>query len=189
MEATVAEYAVNGYTRERSGSYLPGIAPSNAYPCADGEIVIGANQDNLFARLASAIGHPEWADDPKFKTHRARGDNQTELDELISNWTRERTVAAVDQAMYEAAIPCGPIYRAKDMLDDPHYAARGSIVDVPHSQFHNLKMQNISPKFSSTPGRIRWAGPVELGSHNQEVYSEIGIEGKALQALADDGVI
>lgn len=189
MESTVAEYSVNGYTRERSGSFLPGIAPSNAYPCKDGEVVIGANQDNLFARLSIAIGNPEWAEDPKFKTHRARGDNQIELDEMISVWTREHTVTEVDAAMYGASIPCGPIYRAKDMLEDPHYAARETIVDVPHPEFENLKMQNISPKFSKTPGAIRWPGPTELGAHNEDVFGELGIDMAKQKDLKERGII
>lgn len=189
MEATVPEYTVNGYTRERSGSYLTGIAPSNAYPCADGEIVIGANQDNLFARLAKAIGNPDWAENPKFKTHRARGDHQIELDEMISQWTRAHTVAAVEKIMCEATIPCGPIYRAKDMLVDPHYAERESIIEVHHEAFDNLKMPNVAPKFSKTPGKVRWAGPPELGTHNREVFQELGLCRDRQAALKERGII
>jgi formyl-CoA transferase len=189
MEATVAEYAVNGVTRERSGSYLPGIAPSNAYPCSDGEIVIGANQDNLFARLAKAVGRPEWAKDERYATHRARGDHQEQLDGLIADWTRTRTLAEVDKVMESAGIPCGPIYRAADMLDDPHFQARETIIDVEHADLPNLKMQNVFPRMSKTQGEVRWPGPAELGAHNEEVFAEFGLTPEELVHLRAKGVV
>ncbi|MCL4160020.1 UNVERIFIED_CONTAM: hypothetical protein GTU68_017787 [Idotea baltica] len=189
MEATVAEYAVNGVTRERSGSYLPGIAPSNAYPCADGEIVIGANQDSLFRRLSDAMGHPEWAGNPRYATHRARGEHQEELDAVIAEWTRTRSVAEVDAAMEAAAIPCGPIYRAADMLNDPHFQARDTIIDVEHTSLPGLKMQNVFPRMSKTQGEVRWPGPEKLGQHNDDVFAELGLGAAELSALRDKGVI
>jgi formyl-CoA transferase len=190
MESLVSEYTVAGYTRERTGSILPNIAPSNVYPTADGDqIVIGANQDTVFARLAEVMRRPALADDPRYATHTARGEHQAELDDLIAAWTA--TVATDDllERLEDSGVPAGRIYRAADMLDDPHFAARDTIVPVPHPRLPDLRMQNVAPRLSDTPGGIRWAGP-ELGAHNAEIYGELlGIDDAALDALRSDEII
>ena len=159
MESTVPEYSEAGLIRERTGSILPGIAPSNVYPCADGDILIGANQDSIWARLAQAMGRPELAKDARFATHAARGRNQAELDALIADWTRTQTSAGVLAAMEASGVPAGKIYKAPDMLADPHFAAREALVKVAHPEFANLVMQNVFPKLSETPGKVNWPGP------------------------------
>jgi crotonobetainyl-CoA:carnitine CoA-transferase CaiB-like acyl-CoA transferase len=190
MESLVPEYSVAGVVRQRSGAFLPGIAPSNVYRCADGEYMIGANNDGLFARLAKVMGRPELAADPRYATHRARGENQIELDALIEAWTSARTVDAVEAAMIEADIPAGRIYRAADMLDDPHFAAREAIVDVPHPRWKNLKMQNVFPKLSATPGAIRSIAPQSVGEHNAEVLGGLlDLTEAELARLAQAGTI
>jgi formyl-CoA transferase len=190
MEATIPEYTVSNYIRERSGSVLPNVAPSNIYQCKDGEMIIAANQDTVFRRLATAMGRPALAEDSRYATHQARGANQVELDALIDDWTRGYTMAEMDALMEEHSVPCGRVYRAPEMLDDEHFKAREAIVDVDHPTWDKLKMQNVFPKLSATPGRIRWAGPEKLGSHTEEVYGELlGLSRGDLQGLSERGVI
>ena len=190
MEATIPEYTVSNYIRERSGSVLPNVAPSNIYQCRDGEMIIAANQDTVFRRLAIAMGRPALADDPRYATHQARGANQAELDALIDDWTRGFTMAEIDALMEANSVPCGKVYRAPEMLEDPHFAAREAIVEVSHPTWDALKMQNVFPKLSATPGRIRWAGPEKLGSHTEEVYGELlGLSRGELEDLSGRGII
>ncbi len=190
MESLIPDYQHMGYIRERSGSTLPGIAPSNVYPCKDGEYLIGANQDTVFGRLCTAMGRPELAQDPRYVNHIQRGKNQVELDALIADWTRTFSVDELEAAMIEAQIPAGKIYRAPEMLADPHFAARESIIEVPHPRWGTVKMQNVFPKLSVTPGRVRTAAPGEIGQHNGEVYTErLGLDAAALADLKARGVI
>lgn len=172
MEATIPEYTVSNHIRERSGSVLPNVAPSNVYDCEDGSFIIGANQDTVFRRLCTAMDRPELADDERYSSHIARGKNQTELDDLINDWTKTKTMAEVDELMIANGVPGGRVYRAPDMLEDPHFEARDAIIDVPHPKWGNLKMQNTFPRFSKTPGEVRWSGP-EHGEHTEEVYSDL----------------
>jgi formyl-CoA transferase len=189
MEATIPEYTISNYIRTRSGSKLPNVAPSNAYNCKDGEYMIAANQDTVFARLAEAMGTPELATDERFNSHTARGRNQDLLDGIIEEWTRARTMDEVEALMLKHSVPSGKIYRAPEMLDDPHFRAREAIIDVPHPRWRNLKMQNVFPKLSETPGRVRWAGP-EYGSHTDEVYEAVlGMSEAEINDLRERGVI
>ncbi len=190
MESTVPEYTAGGFIRERSGAILPKTAPSNVYPTRSGEmIVMGANQDSVYSRLCDAMQRPELARDPRFVDHVARGENQAELDALISAWSITLDAEPLLQRLNDFGVPAGRIYRAPDMLADPHFAARRSIVDVPHPQFADLKMQDVFPRMSVTQGSVRWPGPA-LGAHNAEVYGELlGLDEAARAALARDGVI
>ncbi|MDI1463099.1 CoA transferase [Catellatospora sp. KI3] len=190
MESLVTEWAVAGYQRERTGAILPNVAPSNAYPTADGsEVLIAANQDTVFGRLCEVMGTPELAADVRYATHGARGAHQAELDELISAWTRTRQSDKLLAALHEAGVPAGGVYTAKDMLADPHFAAREAIVKVPHPDFGELPMQNVAPRLSADPGSVRWAGPT-LGSHNDEVYGQLlGLSEAERGDLREQGVI
>lgn len=190
MEGLVPEYDRNGFIRERSGSILPGIAPSNVYQCSDGVYMIGANNDQIFKRLAKAMGRPELGDDPRYSTHLARGERQTELDDLINAWTRTLTIDQVDALMIEHSIPAGRVYRAPDMLADPHFAARQAIIEVETERYGKLKMQNAFPKLSATPSGVRSPAPSVVGQHNAEIYGELlGISGAELNGLKAAGVI
>ncbi|MFZ1743089.1 MAG: CoA transferase, partial [Pontixanthobacter sp.] len=190
MEGLVPEYDHSGVIRERSGSILPGIAPSNVYICSDGEYMIGANKDEIFARLAHAMGQPELADDPKYATHIGRGKNQIELDELINRWTATLPVDEVDRLMTENSIPAGRVYRAPEMLADPHFAARDAIVEVETERYGSIKMQNAFPKLSATPSGVRSPAPSTVGQHNREVYGDLlGLDQGALANMAAEGVI
>ncbi len=173
MEGLVPEYQIEGYTRERTGSFLPGIAPSNIYPGSDGMVVIAANQDTVFARLCDAMGQPGLKHHPDYRTHTLRGQNQAALDALIGAWSRARTIDEIERLMIENGVPVGKVYRAADMLTDPHFAARDSIIEVPSERWPGIRQQNVFPKFSATPGQVRWAGPDTLGSHTEEVLTEL----------------
>ena len=173
MESLVSEHTVEGFTRERSGSILPAIAPSNIYDGTDGMVIIAANQDSVFSRLSDAIGMPDLKDNPRYATHTARGANQTELDDIVQAWAKDKPIAEIENVMIENAVPVGKVYRAKEMLDDPHYAARDALIDLPSDAFGSVKMQNVFPKMSKTQGEVRWAGPEKLGSHTEDVLTEL----------------
>jgi len=190
MEGLVPEYAASGYIRERSGSILPGVAPSNVYRCKDGEFMIGANKDSLWKRLAAAMGRPELGDDPRYATHIARGDNQTELDEMIEAWTGALSVDEVEALMIEYSVPAGRVYRAPDMIADPHFQAREAIIEVETERFGPLKMQSSFPRLSGTPSGVRRPAPSRPGQHNAEIYGGLlGIEAAELERLGAAGVI
>jgi crotonobetainyl-CoA:carnitine CoA-transferase CaiB-like acyl-CoA transferase len=189
MESLVPDYAVADYIRGRSGSILPGVAPSNVYRCKDGDYLIGANQDSVFQRLCGAIGQPELATDPRYATHTARGERQAELDALIERWTRERTIEEVEAAMIEAAVPAGKIYRAPEMLADPHFKARESLIELDHPRWGPLPMQNAFPKLSRTPGSVRRPASQTVGEDNAEVFARIGVGAAELQRLKKAGIV
>jgi crotonobetainyl-CoA:carnitine CoA-transferase CaiB-like acyl-CoA transferase len=190
MESTIPEYTEAGNIRTRSGAILPKIAPSNVYPTSDGEmIVIGANQDSVFARLCTAMGQEALASDPRYANHTARGEHQAELDARIAAWTETLGAEALLATLEQHGVPAGRIYRAPEMLADPHFQAREAIVDVPHETFHHLKMQNVVPKLSETQGSIRWPGPT-LGAHNVEIYQGLlGLSADETATLEARGII
>jgi formyl-CoA transferase len=190
MESLVTEFQQAGYIRERTGAILPNVAPSNVYPTSDGlMLVIAANQDGVFRRLAEAMGRPELAADPRYATHSARGAHQQELDDLIAAWSRTLDADTLEAKMEAHAIPAGRIFRAPDMLADPHFQARQSIVTVMHKQFGELAMQNVAPRLSETPGEVRHTGP-ELGEHNDDILRGIlGLDATAIERLAAAKVI
>jgi len=189
MENMVTEYDITGYVRERSGAVLPGIAPSNVYPTSDGMALIGGNGDTVFARLCECMGEPALKDDPRYASHAARGVNQAELDQRIAAWTKGFTSAELLARLEEFGVPCGRVFRAPDMLADPQYAAREAIVEVDHPVFGKIRMQNVFPKLSETPGAVNWPGP-ELGEHTAAVLGEkLGLGADRLATLAAAGVV
>jgi formyl-CoA transferase len=190
MECLVTEYDMAGFIRERSGSYLPKIAPSNVYPTRDGlMILIAANQDTVFKRLAQAMGRPELADDPRYATHIARGEVQAELDRMIGDWSRTLDAAPLEALLEKSGVPAGRIYRVPEMLEDAQFKAREAIVRVAHPALGTIAMQNVAPRLSETPGRIRRSGP-DLGEHNADVYGGLlGLSAAEMKRLADKGII
>ncbi|MEZ5475580.1 MAG: CaiB/BaiF CoA-transferase family protein [Steroidobacteraceae bacterium] len=189
MESLITEYDKTNYIRERTGAILPNVAPSNVYPTKDGLVLIAANQDTVFGRLCEAMGQPDMAHDARYNNHQARGANQVELDDKVGQWTKTLTTKEVLAAMDKAGVPAGLIYRAPDMLDDPHFKAREAIVTTDHPHFGKLKMQNVAPKLSATPGGIRAPSP-ELGQHNAEIYGKLlGLSASRLAELAAAKVI
>ncbi|MDO8309261.1 MAG: CaiB/BaiF CoA-transferase family protein [Actinomycetota bacterium] len=171
MESLIPDYVTEGWIRPRTGATLPGVAPSNVYPTLDGrDVLIAGNQDSVFRRLTEVMGAEHLADDPRYATHTARGERQRELDALVSAWTATVPSADLLELLAKAGVPAGPIYRAPDMLEDPHFMAREAIVTVPHPVLGSVTMQNVFPRASRTPGSIRWAGPT-LGEHTDEVLA------------------
>lgn len=190
MESLITDYDIAGFVRERTGAILPKLAPSNVYETADDQLLlIAANQDTVFKRLATAMQRPELAEDERYASHAARGEHQDELDQLINDWTRTMPQKAIESLLSEAGVPCGLIYRAPDMLADEHFKAREAIVSVEHPEFGTLRMQNVAPKLSATPGSVRRAGP-ELGEHNQRIYAgRLKLAAETLEDYRQRGII
>ncbi len=190
MESLVPEYQIAGYQRERTGTTLPNVSPSNVYPTADGEmLLIAANQDTVFRRLATVMGRPELADDPRYATHSARGESMEELDGLIARWSS--TVAAEEllERLHASGVPAGRVFTARDMLADPHFAAREAIVRLTHPDLGEFAMHNVVPKLSRTPGAVRHVGPT-LGEHTEEIYRDLlGLGEDTMSSLREAGVI
>ena len=190
MESLVTEYDVAGYVRERTGAILPNVSTSNVFDTFDDKLLlIAANQDTVFKRLADAMGRPELAEDERYATHSARGKYQKELDGLINEWTRTLPLNDLEERMNEFGVPCGLIYKAQDMLEDEHFKAREAIVDVEHPDFGLIKMQNVAPRLSDTPGAVRHVGPT-LGEDNDYVLSGLlGFDDDEKARLKDAGII
>jgi formyl-CoA transferase len=189
MESLITEYDKTGFVRERTGAILPKVAPSNVYPTRDGLVLIAANQDTVFKRLCETMGRPELATHPDYANHQARGLRQSELDELIGRWSSLLPTEEVLGLMDRNGVPAGLIYRAPDMLEDPQFVAREAIVKVAHPQFGELRMQNVAPKLSETPGGIRSPSPA-LGQHNEEVYQRLmRFTPERVETLRRQGVI
>lgn len=190
MESVIPEYDRVRVIRERTGSTLPGITPSNTYACADGKyVVIGANGDAIFKRLMNAIGRTDIAEDPRFENNAKRSEQAEYLDGIIEEWTKSMPFNEVIKYLDEARVPAGSIYSVEDILNDPHYQARQMIQDVEVEGLGNLKMPGIVPKMSATPGSIEWAGP-KLGQHTEDVLKEnLQLTKEQIEELKDKGII
>jgi len=189
MESLLPEYDAGGFVRERSGSSLPGIAPSNLYPCKDGHyVLIAGNADSLYRRLMSEIGRDDLRDDPALARNDGRAAQAQRIDDAIAAWTSNRTQDEVLAAMEKAEVPAGRIYSAADIATDPHYAARGMIVDTVAGDGEPLRQPGIVPKLSATPGAIQGPAP-KLGEHTQEVLSGLGYSDSKIAELRKSGIV
>ncbi|MEH7176846.1 CaiB/BaiF CoA transferase family protein [Neobacillus vireti] len=190
MESTVPEYDQFGVIRERTGSTLPGIAPSNTYLCKDKKyIVIGANGDGIFKRLMEALGREDLRDDPRFASNDGRVQNAEFLDGVIGEWTIQRELNEALSILDECGIPAGSIYSVEDMFNNPHFLARNMICDMDVDGLGKLKVPGIVPKFSKTPGSINWAGP-KLGEHTEEVLKgKLKVSEDKYSEWKDSGII
>ena len=180
MESTMVDYEVGGVVRQRSGGVLPGVAPANAYPCADGcEVLIAANADSVFGRLANAmapdLGGTDLSVDPRFAEHGPRGRHAAELDRIVADWTSTRSSAQVLELLAERGVPAGRVYTAPDMVDDPHYLARDMVIRRTARAGFETPMNGVVPRFSRTPGSVRDVGPL-LGEHTDELRAELDAE-------------
>lgn len=188
MESLIPEYSAQGYVRERSGSSLPGIAPSNTYVCADGQYVaIAGNGDGIFKRLMTAIGREDLARDPELAHNDGRVRHVDLIDGAILEWTGRHDLDTVLQVLERAAVPSGRIYTAADIVNDEHYRAREMIQRFTLPDGLPVDMPGVVPKLSATPGGTRWLGP-ELGRHTAEVLREIGITPEQYQRMRDAGI-
>ena len=168
MESLLPEYSAFGTVRQPAGSALPGIAPSNAYRCADGQVVIGGNGDSIFKRLMAAIGRADLAADPGLADNALRAARADELDAAITCWTVQRPVHEVVATLQAASVPVGRIYTVADIAADPHYRARRMIERITTASGLALDVPGVVPKLSATPGALRTLAPV-LGEHTAEV--------------------
>jgi len=190
MESTVPEYVTAGVVRERQGSTVSGIVPTNVYPCADAHyIIIGGNADSIFRRLMRAVDRPDLADDPRLATNDGRVPHATLIDEAIAAWTSLRPYEEAFAILDAADVPCGPIYSVADQVKDPHFRERGAIEHVTLANGERVAIPAIAPQLSRTPGRTTWPGPA-IGAHNDEVYGDIlGLDASAIDDLRARGVI
>jgi formyl-CoA transferase len=188
MESLIPEYSVFGVVREAAGSALPGIAPSNAYACVDGYVLIAGNADSIFKRLMQAIGRADLADAPDLSNNAGRVARVAEIDGAIGAWTATRTIAQVLEVTDRARVPAGRVYTAKDIYEDPHYRARDMILRQTTREGYELDVPGIVPKLSGTPGAVRSPAP-RLGEDTEAVLREAGLTGEQIAALRRKGVI
>jgi formyl-CoA transferase len=182
MESLIPEYSAFGAVREAAGSALPGIAPSNAYRCVDGYVLVAGNGDSIFKRLMQAIGRPDLGDATDLANNAGRVARVDEIDAAIGAWTAERTVADVLTILGEARVPAGKVYTAKDIAEDPHYRARGMILTQQTREGYEVEVPGIVPKLMGTPGSVRSAAP-RLGEDTDAVLREIGLTEDQIAAL------
>ncbi len=189
MESLIPEFSGFGHVRERTGSSLPGIVPSNSYLCGDGQyVIIAGNGDGIFRRLTTAMGRPDLAEDPRFARNDGRAQHTQFLDDAIGAWTKEHTLADVLATLDAASVPAGRVYSAADIDADPHFRARDMIESHALPDGKEVDFPGVVPKLSATPGRTRWLGPA-LGEHTEEVLAGLGIDREAFAALRAEGVV
>ena len=190
LESTVTEYSKAGEVRQPSGTGLAKIAPSNIYPARDGTyVVIAANVDAMFRRLTQAMGQPHLADDPRFVTHIARGENAELLDSMIATWSASLVVADLTARLEQFGVVFGPINSIAEVVQDPHFRERGMVRDHHDDDFGTIPVPGVFPVLSETPGDIAWLGPQQVGAHNAEIYARIGLGEETIEDLKVRGVI
>ncbi|WP_182345252.1 CaiB/BaiF CoA transferase family protein [Comamonas koreensis] len=188
MESLIPEYSAFGTVREAAGSALPGIAPSNAYACQDGWVLVAGNGDSIFKRLMDTIGRPDLGQAPDLASNAGRVARIEEIDAAISAWTQPRAIAQVMDALAAARVPAGKVYTAKDISEDPHYRARQMILPQTTRDGHTLEVPGIVPKLSATPGTIRSSAP-HLGDDTDAVLQGLGLSGAQIAALRERGIV
>jgi len=190
LEGILPEYDLTGVVRERTGSTLPGIAPSNTYECADGKhLVIGGNGDKIFQRLMKAIGREDLAYDPIYASNQGRADNVDFIDAIIEDWTKKHPLKEAQRILDEVSVPVGPIYGIKEIVEDEQYKAREMLQEIELPDGKKVLVPGVVPKLSETPGEINWSGP-SLGQHNEEIYTEfMNFSFEEFKKLKEQGVI
>lgn len=190
LESTVPEYDRLGLVREPEGTSLKGIAPSNIFRTKDGKwMLIAANHDNVFARLCKAMGTPELAKDERFATHVARGERAEDIDRIVQAWAVERDAFEIDQILNDNGVICGPVYSIADIFKDEHFWAREMLIKQNDPEFGEYVAPGIVPKFSETPGEVRWSATWDEGSHNREVFGALGLSDADIDKLKKEGVL
>ncbi len=188
MESLIPEYSAFGAVREAAGSALPGIAPSNAYPCKDGWVLVAGNGDSIFKRLMETIGRPDLGSAPDLAANAGRVARVQEIDAAIGAWTAEREIAQVMDALAAARVPAGKVYTAKDIAQDPHYRARQMILQQHTRDGHVVEVPGIVPKLSGTPGTVRSSAP-HLGDDTDAVLQGMGLNAQQIAALRSQGIV
>jgi formyl-CoA transferase len=188
MESLLPEFSAFGAVREPSGGALPGIAPTNGYPCKDGHVLVAGNGDSIFKRLMTAIGRDDLGNAPDLANNDGRVKRVAELDAAIATWTATRSVDEVLAVMERARVPVGRVYSARDIANDPQYRARGMIQNITTRDGWSVDVPGVLPKLSATPGAIRSTAP-RLGEDTRSVLQQAGLSGAELARLADNKVI
>lgn len=190
LESTVTEYSKAGEIRQPSGTGLAKIAPSNIYPAKDGTyVVIAANVDAMFRRLTQAMDQPHLADDPRFATHIARGENAELLDSMVAAWSASLDVPDLTARLERFGVVHGPINSIAEVVEDPHFRERGMVREHHDDDFGTITIPGVFPVLSETPGDVAWLGPQQVGAHNAEIYGRIGLGEEAIEGLKARGVI
>ena len=188
-EAMVVEYDKVGFVREPTGPFLPKIAPSNVYRSSDGKwVVIAANHDTLWKRLAALMGHPEWGEDERFADHTARGEHQALLDDLIGEWALQHTAAELDEVVNAAGVVCAPVYTAEDIHADPWFRERGLVVSYEDEVHGTIAANGVVPKLMGTPGGVRHGARWTVGADNEHVLGELGLSAEEIAELREAGI-
>ncbi len=167
---------------------MPGIAPSNAYRCADGVVLIAGNGDSIFKRLMALMGRDDLGNDPELANNAGRVARVQELDAAIEAWTQARSVTDVLVALAEASVPAGRVYTAKDIVEDPHYRARDMILKQRTRDGHEIEVPGIVPKLMGTPGTVRSSAP-NLGDDTDAVLAELGMSADQIAQLRNNKVV
>ena len=188
MESLIPEYSAFGAVREAAGSALPGIAPSNAYPCSDGWVLVAGNGDSIFKRLMDTIGRPDLGKAPDLADNSGRVARVQEIDAAIGDWTGSHTITQVLDALAAARVPAGKVYTAKDIAEDPHYRAREMLVPQHTRDGRVLEVPGVVPKLSVTPGTIRSSAP-HLGDDTNAVLHGMGLSNAQIAALRERGIV
>lgn len=188
MESLIPEYSAFGAVREAAGSALPGIAPSNAYPCQDGWVLVAGNGDSIFKRLMTAIDRQDLADAPDLADNAGRVRRVAEIDAAIGAWTQARSVQTVMDELGAARVPAGKVYTAKDIAEDPHYRAREMILTQRTRDGFELQVPGVVPKLSLTPGTVRSSAP-HVGDDTDAVLAEIGLSAEQIAQLRAKGMV
>ncbi|REE95084.1 CaiB/BaiF CoA transferase family protein [Thermomonospora umbrina] len=191
LEGIVPEHAATGAVRGPTGTALPGLAPSNLYRTADDRwVVIAANQDTVFARLADRMDRPDLTEDPHFATHTARGAHQAQIDAIVQDWVATLDADTALGLLDSAAVPAGLVYTVADIFADPLFTERRMLLPVQDPDLGEIVMPGVVPALTETPGAVRWPGPLAAGSHNAEVLGTLaGLDPDALQRLAERKVL
>ena len=188
MESLVPEYSAFGEVRQAGGSALPGIAPSNAYLCADGGyVLVAGNGDSIFKRLMNLIGRADLANDPALENNDGRVARVAELDRAIGDWAQTMTTNQALQLLDSVAVPAGKIYTVADIVSDPHYKARGNIESIQMHDGTKLEVPSVLPKLSRTPGSIKTLAP-DIGENTDEILQSIGLTEAQVASLKERGI-
>jgi len=189
-ESSVLEYEKADFVREPTGPRLPRVAPSNVYRSKDGKwVVIAANHDTLWRRLAQLLGRPELADDPRFDTHHARGQHEDLLDEIIGEWAANYTAAELDEIVNDAGVVCAPVYTAADVYADPYFRERGLLIECDDDVHGRITAPGVVPRLTGTPGTVRRSARWTGGADTESVLTGLGLDAATLEVLRREGVV
>ena len=188
MESLLPEYSAFGEVRQAAGSALPGIAPTNAYQCADGGyVLVAGNGDSIFKRLMTVIGRDDLGSDPQLENNEGRVKRVAELDQAISEWTKTVSTSKALEALDSAAVPAGRIYTVADIASDPHYKARENIQTIEMKDGSKVDVPGVIPKLSRTPGSIKTLAP-DIGQNTDEILKGLGLSDDQVASLKARGI-